>query len=78
LVSVAAPTDRCRNGPALSAIALAESHGGSPSSRNMTMTFKDQHRPGDFNANAKLAVQAGLGALLACAVAAPAASARPI
>jgi len=44
----------------------------------MTMTFKDQHRPGDFNANAKLAVQAGLGALLACAAAAPAASARPI
>jgi len=31
------------------------------------MTFKDQHRPGYFNANAKLAVQAGLGALLACA-----------
>ena len=38
------------------------------------MTSKDPHRSGDSTSNAKLAVQAvGLGALVACAVAVPAA-----
>ena len=38
------------------------------------MTFKDQHRSGDSTSNTKRAAQAvGLGALMACAVAVPAA-----
>jgi hypothetical protein len=40
----------------------------------MTMTFQDQHRSGDFASGTKRAAQAvGLGALMACAVAVPAA-----
>jgi hypothetical protein len=64
----------CRSEFPLSAIALAQSHGGSPSIRNMQMTFKDQLRPGDSSSNTKRVAQAvGLGALMAVAAAVPAA-----
>jgi hypothetical protein len=74
LMTVAAPTQPCRNDPELSAIALHRSPGGSPLTRNSIMTVKHQHRSGDSTSNANRAAQAvGVGALLACAVAVPAA-----
>ena len=76
LVTAVAPTDSCRNESTLPAISLAQSHGGSPFIRNMNMnmTFKDQRRSDDATSNTKRAAQAvGLGALMAVAVAVPAA-----